>query len=261
MKKFWCSKLFAVFALVCLLLTGCGDEIPTSKELKATDKLFVNDFADVISSDNEEVIYKKGIYLNEKTTAQVAVVTVDTTGDEEIADYALNLGRNWGLGNKEKDNGVVILLSVDDRDVYIAVGYGLEGALPDSKVGRILDEYGIPYFKDDKFSEGLVSVYNAVYNEVLIEYGVSPDEGYVPIDKLSSQNDSLSDKIAVSWVILIVIVILYLLIFKRRGLFFFIGGPPRGGFGSFGGHSSFGGGGGFRGGGGSFGGGGAGRGF
>jgi len=259
MKKFRCLKLFAVLTLVCLIITGCGDEIPTSKELKATEKLFVNDFADVISNDDEQTIYNKGVYLNEKTTAQVAVVTVNTTGDEEIADYALNIGRNWGLGDKEKDNGIVILLSVEDREVYIAVGYGLEGALPDSKTGRILDEYGIPYFSEDEFSKGLLSVYNAVYNEVLIEYGVSPDDGYVPIDKLSAQEGSDSNEIVGYWIILVIFVVAYLLVSKKRGLFFLIGGPPRGGFhGGFGGGGSFGGSS-FRGGGGSFGGGGAGR--
>ena len=252
-------KLFAVLTFAFLLLTACGEKIPTSKELKATEKLFVNDFGNVISEADEQTIYNKGVYLNEKTTAQVAVVTVNTTGDEEISDYALNIGRNWGLGDKEKDNGIVILLSVEDREVYIAVGYGLEGALPDSKTGRILDNYGIPYFKDDEFSKGLVSVYNAVYNEVLIEYGISPDDGYVPIDKLSKQNDASLGDVVAFWFILVIFIVVFAFASRRRGMFFFIGGPPRGGFGGFGGHGTSGGG--FRGGGGSFGGGGAGRGF
>lgn len=257
-------RILAVLSAICFILAGCGEKIPTSANLKATDKLFVNDFADVISDSDEEVIYNKGVYLNGKTTAQVAVVTVNTTGDEEIADYALNLGRNWELGDKEKDNGIVVLLSVEDREVYIAVGYGLEGALPDSKTGRILDTYGIPYFSEDEFSKGLVSVYNAIYNEVLIEYGISPDQDYVPIDRISSINDAESSKIVISWVVLVIVILLYILIFKRKGLFLFMGGPPSSGFGGgfsggFGGGSSFGGG--FRGGGGSFGGGGAGRGF
>lgn len=255
-------KILTLIFAVCLIFAGCSDDIPTSAELKATESFFVNDFANVISDADEQAIYNKGVYLNENTTAQVVVVTVDTVGEQEISDFALELGRNWGVGDKEKDNGIVILLAVNDRNIDIEVGYGLEGAMTDSKTGRILDTYGVPYFSEDNFSEGLVSVYNAVYNEVLIEYGLSPDEDYVSIEKLDSQNNAESNKIVVSWIILLAIVMLYIFIFRGRG-FFFIGGPPfyTGGrnhyHGGFGGGSGFGGG--FRGGGGSFGGGGAGR--
>lgn len=255
----------AVLCLFCLTLTACEQEsILTSAEIKPTDEFFVNDYADVISEEDEQAIYKKGAHLNNSTSAQVVVVTVDTVGDEVISDYALEVGRNWGVGDKEKNNGIVILLAAEDRDVYIAVGYGLEGAMPDSKTGRILDEYGIPYFETDEFSKGLLEVYNAVYNEVLIEYGISPDEDYVPIAEL---NDGDGGKVLLSWIILVVIVVLFFTVFGRRG-FFFIGRPPfgggfGGGMGGFGGGSSrsSGGFGGFRGGGGSFGGGGAGRSF
>lgn len=253
-------KILTLVFAFCIILSGCSNTVKTSADLKATDKFFVNDFADVISDTDEQTIYNKGVYLNDNTSAQVVVVTVDTVGDEDISDYALNLGRNWGIGDKEKDNGIVILLAVEDRNVEIQVGYGLEGALNDSKVGRILDNYGVPYFSEDNFSEGLVSVYNAVYNEVLIEYGLSPDENYVSIEKLENQEDTDSGKVVISWIVLLVIVFVYLFIFKGRG-FFFIGGPPfggghyRGGFGGSSGGFS----GGFRGGGGSFGGGGAGR--
>lgn len=267
-NKFGVLKISVVLLSILFILSGCGEKIATSAELKVTDKFFVNDFADVITDTDEQAIYNKGVYLNNKTTAQVVVVTVDSVGDEVISDFALELGRKWGVGDKEKNNGVVILLAVEDRDVDIEIGYGLEGALTDSKTGRILDEYGIPYFSEDKFSEGLMAVYNAVYNEVLIEYGVSPDEGYVPIEQLNNERDLESSKVIISWVVLVVIILLYLAIFKKKGLFFFFGGPPffgggshRGGFGggSFGGGGFSGGG--FRGGGGSFGGGGAGRSF
>lgn len=263
-NKFLGIKIFGLTLILCLVFCGCDkNAIPTSSELKATDKFFVNDYADVISDTDEQEMYKKGVYLNDKTSAQVVVITVESTGDEVISDYALELGRNWGVGDKEKNNGIVILLATQDRDVYISVGYGLEGAIPDSKAGRILDEYGVDYFSNDEFSKGLSAVYSAVYNEVLIEYGISPDDGYVPIDRLDSNQRSGSATVLISWVILIIVIFLYLFVFRRSGFFFFLGGPPMGG--GFHGGSSFRGsggfGGGFRGGGGSFGGGGAGRGF
>ncbi len=249
-----------------MCLSGCSGSKKAQKDLypEPTDKFFVNDFANVISDTAEEEIYSRGVALNNKTEAQAVVVTVDTVGDEEIADYALKLGRDWGIGAEKEDNGILILLAVADREVYIAVGYGLEGAMPDSKTGRILDNYAVPYFSEDNFSDGMLSVYKAVVNEIYIEYGIETEEGYVPIEYLAEKPEVSGGKVAVSWASLAVIVLLYLFIFRRRGIF--IGGFPMGPFysgnhwrggrgGGFGGGSF----GGFSGGGGSFGGGGAGR--
>lgn len=245
--------------LILCALAGCdGDEgYPT-----ATERFFVNDFAEVIDAADEDAIYAKGAALNEATTAQAVVVTVDSLDSEPVEEYALNLGREWGVGTADEDNGIVILLSVEDREVYIAVGYGLEGALPDSKTGRILDTYGMSYFSADDFSKGLSSVYGAVVNEVYIEYGLAPEEGYTPISQIPQYEGQVGAnalRVGISWLILIVIVALYIAVFGRRGGIIFFG--PPGGFGGFhgggfGGGSGFGG---FRGGGGGFGGGGAGR--
>ncbi len=68
-------------------------------------------------------------------------------------------GRKWGIGSKKKNNGVLIVLSVSDRKVWVSVGYGLEGKLPDSKTGRFLDEYAVPSYKDNQFEKGTVGVY------------------------------------------------------------------------------------------------------
>ncbi len=258
------KRLPALLLLVCLCfslctLAGCGEE----EKLKPTDKFFVNDFADVIDESDENTMYKKGVLLQENTKAQVVAVTVDSLKGQDISDYAVNLGREWELGDKEKNNGVLILLAVEDRQIYIAVGYGLEGALPDSKTGRILDNYTIPYLRDDNFSSGILGAYNAVYNEVCIEYGVPADKGYIPAEQLpqNSSSEETTDvkTVIISWIILFVIVLIYSFVFRKRGMMFI----PMGGFGPRGGSGGFGGGGfgGFSGGGGSFGGGGAGRSF
>ncbi len=254
---------FAVIILCfSLFLCGCGEKAgyPT-----ATNHFYVNDFANVIEDSEESKMISSAVALADATTAQVVVVTVEDLDGEVISDYALELGRLWGVGDEEKDNGVVILLSLEDREIYIAVGYGLEGALPDSKTGRIIDYYGLEHFKSDNFSAGIAAVTNAIINEVYIEYGLTPQNGYVSIDNVAI-NDSLEasgGKVAVSWLALIIILIILSLLSRGRGgaFFWFFGGP-----GSFGGRGGFGGGssggfGGFRGGGGSFGGGGAGRGF
>lgn len=259
--------IFIAAALAACLLTLPA--AAANKYPEPDSRFFVNDFADVIDSAAEDEIYSRAVALQEKTTAQVVVVTVKTLDGEEPSDYALGLGRQWGIGQKGEDNGVVILLSKTERQIYIAVGYGLEGALPDSKTGRIIDVYGLDYLREDDFSTGLLEIFKAIVNEVYIEYGEEPDAGYTEIDEIDGEDlDGYGAKIAVSWLILIAVVVLYVLIFgRRRRGFFWFGGPP-GGFGGggfSGGSGGFSGGGfgsgGFSGGGGSFGGGGAGRGF
>lgn len=251
--------------LLLVLPVSAADKYP-----EPTSRFFVNDFADVIEQAAEDEIYSKAAALQEKTTAQVVVVTVNTLDGEEPADYALGLGRQWGVGQEDEDNGVIILLSKTERQIYIAVGYGLEGALPDSKTGRIIDVYGLDYLKKDDFSKGLLEIFGAIVNEVYIEYGEEPEEGYTPIEDTDEETlEEYGARVAASWVIMIACVILFVLVFgrRRRGFFWFggpggFGGMGGSGFGGFGGGSggSFGGGG-FSGGGGSFGGGGAGRGF
>lgn len=265
MKKLINIIAAAIAVLLLVLPVSAANKYP-----EPTSRFFVNDFADVIEQSAEDEIYSKAAALQEKTTAQVVVVTVNTLDGEEPADYALGLGRQWGVGQEDEDNGVVILLSKTERQIYIAVGYGLEGALPDSKTGRIIDVYGLDYLKKDDFSRGLLEIFGAIVNEVYIEYGEEPEEGYTPIEDTDEETlEEYGARVAASWVIMIACVILFVLVFgrRRRGFFWFggpggFGGMGGSGFGGFGGGSggSFGGGG-FSGGGGSFGGGGAGRGF
>lgn len=256
-------RFFAVISCLLILLSFCGCGV-AEKELKPTDSFFVNDFAGVISQQDEESMLSLGtaLYKNENTFgAQVVVVAVNTVNGADMADYALNLGRSWGVGNKEKDNGIVILLAVEDRKIEMAVGYGLEGAIPDSKAGRFLDAYAIPYLRQDDFSKGLTELYTAVVNEVYIEYGITP-ENYVPLEQAEDKAGTDETEVIYAWIILFICLIIISFFFGRRGGFpgiFFIGGSRfGGGFGGSGGGFS---GGGFRGGGGGFGGGGAGRGF
>ena len=148
-----------------MLLCGCTEKnsFPT-----ATEEFYVNDFADVISETDEQKILSNAVALAQKTTAQVVVVTVEDLGGEAPADFALEIGRKWGVGDAEKDNGGVILLSEGDREIYISVGYGLEGALPDSKTGRIIDTYGMEYLRADDFSKGLFEISKQIVGEVYI---------------------------------------------------------------------------------------------
>lgn len=265
MKKLTFTTVLAVIAAVLWSFTAFAADVKKSNYPNPSEKFFVNDFANVLSDSDEDEIMKIGAALYKQTTAQVVVVTVNSLDGYNVKDYALELGRKWGVGDKEKNNGVVLLLAVSERQVTIQVGYGLEGRLTDGKTGRILDKYAIPYLKNNDFSTGLSEAYKAIVSEVYEEYGVAPPEDY-KLDEYSDYDVSDSNALEIIRVIIVIIIIL-IVIFRRRGrrrVYFgpFFGGFDNGSNGS-GGFFSGGGssGGGFSGGGGSFGGGGSSRGF
>lgn len=249
------KRFIALAAVVLLLLTGCAAE-PTATYPKPTERFFVNDYANVMTDEDEQAVYTAGASLYEATKAQIVLLTVNDLGGQSLEDYALHIARDWGIGDAEKDNGVLLLFTVDGPHSRIEVGYGLEGALNDSKAGRILDTYLVPWYEDsDAWSAQLTDTYKAIINEVYREYGLT--ENLLEVKTPSHLEDG------VDWIYLVFLVILILALTSRRGgRFVFL--PYFGGFhhhhhggGGFGG-SSFGGGG-FRGGGGGFGGGGASR--
>lgn len=236
---------------------------------KPTKLFYADDFASVLSQDTEEFIIENSAALSEATGAQIVVVTVNSLDGRDVMDYGLDILRTWGVGSS-KDNGVVILVSVGDRQIGINVGYGLEGALNDSKVGRLIDVCALPSLKENDYDTGIYQIYNAVLSEVYTEYGMEAPQDIKSLDEYESDMDD--DDIAGIFVILTVIVIAVILsIIQKKG-----GGPPGGsggnyrrrgfyggyrGGGSFEGFGGSGGFGGFSGGGGSAGGGGASRGF
>lgn len=169
MKKI--RRWMAALLIFTMVLSGnilvVHGEIPS-----ATKEFYVNDYAGVFSDSWKETLCEAGKQLHDDTTAQLVVLTVDSTDGEDISDYAVEVGRKWGIGSKDKNNGVLVVLSVSDRKVWIAVGYGLEGKLPDAKTGRLLDEYAVPSYKEDNFEKGTVQLYYALLNEIRDEYGL-----------------------------------------------------------------------------------------
>lgn len=267
------KKIFVLFSVLVLILSLSFSSFAIDFP-KPTNNFFVNDFANVISEEDEAQIMKIGADLFEQTTAQVVVVTVESLDGYNVDEYALELGREWGVGSKETNNGVVLLLSVSDRKITIQVGYGLEGCVTDVKSGEILDTYAIPYLRNDDFSTGLIEAYKAITAVVCYEYGIelNPDyeiDYYYNTYDYDSDDDFAEDVLGALIIVFVIIVILVLVANKfsggnsNHGGGRYYGGTVYhgGGFsgGSRGGFS--GGGGGFRGGGGSFGGGGASRGF
>ncbi len=240
--------------IVCLLGALCLLWVSVFALPSPTNEFYVNDFANVLGSEVETHIVNVSSQIAKETGAQIVVVTVNNLDGMNDDEYALKLGREWGVGDEEKDNGVILLLSMEERSLRIEVGYGLEGALPDGKCGRIMDEIIIPHLSEEAYSNGILYGFDQLAYEVCKEYGIN-----VPSDVMAAEMPKEDD--GMTWVI--IAIILLLIIFSsfgkrpptRRGGFY--PGMFHGGFhgGGFGGSS----GGGFHGGGGSFGGGGASR--
>lgn len=135
---------------------------------------YVNDFAGVMDDQSRAKIEELLGAVENTTTAQVAVVTTKTFAPyASIEEYAVKLFAAWGIGAKGKDNGVLIVVAVDDRRMKIEVGYGLEGAIPDAAAGEIVTDKITPYFKQGNFGEGLYAGALAVSERILAEDGKS----------------------------------------------------------------------------------------
>lgn len=259
MKKYSAILLSAVLLILSLSVSAFAAK--STPYPPPTQSFFVNDFADCINESDEQKMQSMAEELYKKTGAQVVCVTVNSLDGKDVRDYALGLGREWGIGSKNND-GVLLLLSVEERQIDIEVGYGLEGALPDGKTGRILDNYAIPYLKSDDFSTGLREAFSALIGETATEYGVEINGSSLAPDENEDEEYESSKAVIIDFIIFIIIVFAIRKITGRTPFIFFGGGGNHhsgGGFsgGGFSGGSS----GGFSGGGGSFGGGGSSRGF
>lgn len=115
----------------------------------------VSDWAGVFSPEQKADLESRIAAVRQATGAQLAVVAVKSLQGGEINDFAVKLFDQWGIGEKGKDNGVLLLAAIEDRAMWIEVGYGLEGALNDAKCGRIRDEWIFPRFKEGDYAQGL----------------------------------------------------------------------------------------------------------
>lgn len=235
---------------------------PMKSRTNPNSFLIVNDFAKVFSDSERQSLEDMLVAYNDSTSTQIYIVSVEDLQGYAASDYAQRLGEKWGIGQKGKDNGVLILFKPRNQygrgQVYIATGRGVEHVLPDGRTGRIIDTYMMPYLQNGDYYSASKAAIEAIMKYLSGEFTADPkSEGF-------------------DWGELIVTLIFLAFLV----LFIYAGSknqPPRnnrgsgrggyGGFGGFGGGfggSSRGGGfgGGFGGGGGgSFGGGGAGRSF
>lgn len=163
--------------------------------------------AGVLSPEQVEILEHKLVALDDSTSNQIAIVLIKTTGDYGIEEYANKLFRAWGIGDKKTNNGVLILAAIDDRKVWIEVGYGLEGAIPDVIASDIYRNKIVPAFKQGDYYRGLDNATNDLSKAAAGEY---------KIKKNRSAKDN-GGGTAIGFVVIIIVVIIVMIIGRGRG--------------------------------------------
>ncbi len=240
-----------------ILLFWAGFALGSDFPSRPNPPRLVNDLAKVISSSDEKQLENKLVAFDKGSSTQIAVVTMQSVGSYEIGQYAFDLAEKWGIGQQGKDNGILVLVAVDDRKTFIATGYGVEDVVPDALAKRIVENELLPNFRNGGYYKGLDEG-----TDVLI--GLS--EGRYTAEEVYGKEK----KRKFPWSALLFFLFFFIWpVFFRRKQYSTYGrngrhrggwvGPVIGGGGFGGGGGGFSGGGGFGGfGGGSFGGGGAG---
>ncbi|WP_276480262.1 TPM domain-containing protein [Paraflavitalea pollutisoli] len=255
-----------IIAIVLVLLTVGVKGQDIGSIIKNKPTVLVNDYAGVLSSSEKQQLERKLVAYDDSTSTQIAIVLVNTLDGKPLEETALNIYRSWGIGNKKTNNGILILAAIEDRQIRIEVGYGLEGAIPDITANQIIRSDIGPGFRSGDYYEGLDKATQSLIQAAQGEYKAPKD-----YHKKGKRNTGIGGIIG------FVVIVIILSIFRRGGgggggymsrrgagdvftpfiIGSLLGGGGRGGGGGGGGWSG-GGGGGFGGfGGGSSGGGGA----
>ena len=172
------KKVSLILLLISLTLTIFA-EIPE----RPNPPRLVNDFANVLSRDDYNSLENSLEQFARETSTQIVVVTVKDLEGYDPGDYAFRLGENWGVGQKGKDNGIIILLKPKEASskgqIFVATGYGLEGVLPDAVVNNtVVDNEMIPHFKENDYYKGLASGIKVIMDITRGEYTAEQYQEY-----------------------------------------------------------------------------------
>lgn len=162
------KKLFVIWIMLLgFVATQAQDVLPRPNPPK-----LVNDKANVLSKEQVDILEQKLVALDDSTSNQITVVLIPTLNGYEVQEYANKLFREWGIGSKEKNNGVLILAAIEDRKVWIEVGYGLEGAIPDIIASDIYRNKIVPAFKEGNYYRGIDDAVNDLSKAAAGEYKI-----------------------------------------------------------------------------------------
>lgn len=209
------KKTSSLILLTALFLFIPFAQIASSEELpQASNEFYVYDEANIINGDVKEYIVKTNEELFQKTGAQIVVATINSLQGETIEEFSNKLYRKWEIGSAQDNNGILLLIALQEQQLRIEVGYGLEGALPDGKAGEIRDQYLTPNFQEGEYNQGILKGYQAILNVVEKEYQVEinvenqlSQDDYNNSQEKSNEGPGLLQKI-----IIIIVLIIFLFV-------------------------------------------------
>lgn len=155
-----------ILALLCVSLAWGQFTIPK----KPQEQTSVYDYVNLLSNVQNRALEQKLIHYSDSTSTQIVVVIIATTEGEDITYLGAQWGHQWGIGQADKDNGILILLARDDRRIAINTGYGVEGALTDLMSKRIIETVIIPEFKKGDYYSGLDKGSDAIFKVLTGEF-------------------------------------------------------------------------------------------
>jgi uncharacterized protein len=193
------KKLLLIFFVVCFQFADAQKIQP-----RPNPPMAVNDFGNFLEPFQKEALERKIRDYNDSTSSAIVIITVPSLDGYDIAEVALKYMREWGPGVADRDNGVIILVSKEERKARIETGYGMEGVLPDITAKHIIDEQMIPAFKENDYYRGFDKAVDAIILAARGEYKAIPKKsrgrGGIPFQT-----------------IIIIAVILFLLISRGGG--------------------------------------------
>jgi uncharacterized protein len=159
-----------LFIVSLFISVGVSAQIDKYIPQRGSVPKLVYDLTNTLQSYQIKELEDKLVAYDDSTSNQVVVVMIPTTGNYEDEEVALEILRKWGVGNKDKNNGVVFLIAKDDRKMRIETGYGMEGAIPDVTAKRIIENEVKPSFKQDNYYKGIDNGINAIIKAAAGEY-------------------------------------------------------------------------------------------
>ncbi len=212
-----------------------------AQSLPARPQGYVSDFAGVLPVGVKNQITALCADLEKKTSAQFAIVTLKSVKPETIEQYAVRLFEQWGIGQRGKDNGALLLVAVEDKRTRIEVGYGLEGVLTDAMSSNIIERFMVPSFSQSDYAQGIMNGTSAMAGLVAKSHGVMLSASQQQMYQNLNRRGRRSGPGTI--IVLILMMILFIMnprLFMMMMLFSMMGGGRRGGW--SGGGGSFGGG-------------------
>ncbi len=194
----------------------------SAQDYPAKPATLVTDYTNTLSADNKAQLERKLVAYADSTSTQIAVVLVKTVNGADIAEYGKGLGKAWGIGQKDKNNGIVILAAIDDHKVTIQTGTGATNSLPDVLANQIINNDLVPAFKKGDFYGGLDAATSSVIQYMSGQFQADASQQNQvqqqnqQQDQQVAQDNSSDDGGSIAIIVVIVIVII-VLIFRNRG--------------------------------------------